>query len=137
MEESLNSSERRRYPRLLIHLPLEYQDTGDSCSRGAMVVDAGEGGFLIESTRDMPVGTKLSLLLLFPNGFELADFKAVAQVVRKEPYLRKNSEGYPSWEGYRYGLEFIQVLEEDRWKLNLILGKRSEFETFLSLFSQP
>ena len=138
MEESLSSSERRRYPRVLIHMPLEYQDTGDSSLRGAMVVNAGEGGFLIESTRDMPVGTKLSITLLFPNGFELADFKAVAQIVRKEPYSRKNSEGYPTWEGYRYGLEFTKVLEEDRWKLNLLLGGRSQFEeTFLSLFSQP
>ena len=138
MDESLDGSERRRYPRLVINLPLEYQDTGDSCSRGAMLVNAGEGGFLIESTRDMPVGTKLSIFLLFPNGFELADFKAIAQVVRKEPYLRKNSEGYPSWEGYRYGLEFIKVSEEDRWKLNLFLGGRSEYEeTFLGLFCQP
>jgi hypothetical protein len=114
MEGSLNNRERRRYPRTSIDLPLEYQYTGDSGLRGAMVVNASEGGFLIESTRDIPVGTKLSITLLFPKGFELANFKAVTKIVRKEPYRKEDSEGNQYWEGYQYGLEFIQILEEDR-----------------------
>ncbi len=137
MEEPLNSGERRRYPRIVINLPLEYQDTGDPTLRGAMVVNAGEGGFLIESTRDMPVGTKLNITVMFSRGYELADFKAGTKIVRKEPYRRDNSQGSNSWEGYRYGLEFVEVAKEDRWKLNWLLGGRFEFEeTFLSLFSQ-
>jgi PilZ domain len=137
MEGLLNNRDRRRYPRIVINLPLEYQDTGD-CLRGATVVNAGVGGFLVESTRDMPVGTKLNITLLFSKGYELADFKAVTKIVRKEPYSKENSNGNQVWEGYRYGLEFIQVSEEDRWKLNWLLGGRSELEeTFLSLFCQP
>ena len=109
MEGSLNNREKRRYPRILIHLPLEYQDMDDSCLRGAMVVNAGDGGFLIESTRNIPVGKRLKVTLLFSKGFELDDFKAVAQVVRKERYRKENSGGDRHWEGYQYGLEFIQV----------------------------
>jgi len=138
MEGLLNDRDRRRYPRIVINLPLEYQEQDDSSSRGAMAVNAGEGGFLIESTRDISVGTKLNITVLFSKGYELADFKAVTKIVRKEPYSKENSNGNQVWEGYRYGLEFIQVSEEDRWKLNLLLGGRSEFEeTFLSLFCQP
>ena len=138
MEGLLNDRDRRRYPRIVINLPLEYQEQDDSSSRGAMVVNAGEGGFLIESTRDISVGTKLNITVLFSKEYELADFKAVTKIVRKEPYSKENSNGNQVWEGYRYGLEFIQVLGEDRWKLNLLLGGRSEFEeTFLSLFCQP
>jgi hypothetical protein len=114
MEGSLNNREKRRYPRTSIDLPLEYQYPGDSSLRGAMVVNASEGGFLIESTRDIPVGTKLSITLLFPKGFELANFKTVTKIVRKEPYRKEDSEGNQYWEGYQYGLEFIQILEEDR-----------------------
>jgi hypothetical protein len=114
MEGLLNNSERRRYPRTSIDLPLEYQYTGDSGLRGAMVVNASEGGFLIESTRDIPVGTKLSITLLFPKGFELANFKAVTKIVRKEPCRKEDSEGNQYWEGYQYGIEFIQILGEDR-----------------------
>jgi len=139
MEGSVNNRNRRRYPRIVINLPLEYQEKEeDSCLRGAMVVNAGEGGFLIESTRDMPVGTELSITLLFSREFELVDFKAVTKIVRKEPYSKENSNGNQVWEGYLYGLEFIQMLDEDRWKLNWLLGGRFEFEeNFVSLFGQP
>ena len=95
------------------------------------------GGFLIESTRDIPVGTKLKVTLLFSKGFELANFEAVTQIVRKERYSKEDLKGNQFWEGYLYGLEFIQVLEEDRWKLNWLLGGQSEFEELLTnLFSQ-
>jgi len=139
MEGLLNNRDRRKYPRIVINLPLEYQEKEeDSCLRGAMVVNAGEGGFLIESTRDMPVGTELSITLLFSREFELVDFKAVTKIVRKEPYSKENSNGNQVWEGYLYGLEFIQMLDEDRWKLNWLLGGRFEFEeNFVSLFGQP
>ena len=137
MEGSFNDIEKRRYPRVFIDLPLEYQDLGDSCLRGAMVVNAGDGGFLIESTRDIPLGTELNVTVLFPKGFELANFKAVTKIVRKEPYRKEDWEGNPSWEGYQYGLEFIEILEGDRWKLSWLLGGRSEFEEmFQTLFCQ-
>ncbi len=132
MEGLLNNRDRRRYPRIVIHLPLEYQGKEDSSLRGAMVVNAGAGGFLVESTRDIPVGTKLSITLLFSKGFELANFKAVTKVVRKERYSREDSEGNRVWEGYLYGLEFVQILDEDRWKLNWLLGGQSEFEEIFS-----
>ena len=128
MEGSFNNTERGSYPRFIIDLPLEYQDTDASSLRGAMFVNAGEGGFLIESTRDIPEGTKLNVTLLFSKWFELANFKAVTQIVRKESYRKEDSKGNPYWEGYQYGIEFIQILKEDRWKLNWLLGGRSEFE---------
>jgi hypothetical protein len=128
MEGSITNRDRRRYPRIVINLPLEYRDMGDSCLRGAIVVNAGEGGFLIESPRDIPVGTELKVTLLFSKGFELANFEAVTKIVRKEPYRKEDWKGNQVWEGYQYGLEFTQILEEDRWKLNWLLGGRFEFE---------
>jgi len=139
MEGSLNDRERRKYPRIVINLPLEYEEKEEDPSlRGAMVVNASKGGFLIESTRDMPIGMELSITLLFSREFELTNFKAVTKIVRKEPHSKENSNGNQVWEGYLYGLEFIQILEEDRWKLKWLLDGRFEFEeTFISLSSQP
>jgi hypothetical protein len=128
MEESFNNKERRSHPRFIIDLPLEYQDKDDSSLRRGIVVNASEGGFLIESTRDIPVGTELNVTVLFSKGFELADFKAVTKIVRKEPYRKEDSKGNQCWEGYQYGLEFIQILDEDRWKLTWLLSGRFEFE---------
>jgi hypothetical protein len=125
---SFNKKERRRYPRFIVDLPLEYRDRDGSCLRGGILVNASEGGFLVEAVRDIPVGTGLSTTVLFPQRFELADFKVVAKILRKEPYRKEDWKGNQYWEGYRYGLEFIQILKEDRWKLKLLLGGRFESE---------
>jgi hypothetical protein len=122
MEGSFDSRERRRYPRFFIDLPAEYRDMNDSCLRGAIVVNASEGGFLIESPRDIPVGTELSITVLYPKECELASFKVTAKTVRKEPYWKRD------WKGYQYGLELIQILDEDRWKLSVLLGGRFNLE---------
>ena len=128
MEASFNNRERRRHPRVFVDLPLEYQDMGDSCLHGAIVVDASEGGFLIESTGGIPVGTELSITVLYPKGFTLADFKVVAKIVWKKPHSKKDFKGNPYWAGYQYGLEFVQISDKDRWKLKFLLGDRYNLE---------
>ena len=128
MQKLFGNKSRRRYLRLLIDLPLEYRDVDDSCLRGAIVVNAGEGGFLIESPRDIPVGTELSMTVLYPKEFELANFKVTAKIVWKEPYWREDLKKSRSSKGYQYGLEFIHILDEDRWKLRFLLNKQFECE---------
>ncbi len=128
MEGSLRNEERRRYPRVFIDLPLEYRDRRDSCLRGAIVVNAGGGGFLMETVRDIPLGTELNVAVLFPKRFELADLKVVAKIVRKGSHRKEDWSGCLYWEGFRYGLEFIQILDEDRRKLSLLLNGRFEIE---------
>ncbi len=128
LERSFNKRERRGHPRFIIDLPLEYRDTDGSCLRGGVLANASEGGFLIEAVRDVPVGTELNIAVLFPKGFELSNFNVVAKIVRKEPYSKEDLKGDPYWKGYQYGLEFIQILEEDRWKLDLLLGDRYNLE---------
>ena len=95
-----------------------------SCLRGGVLVNASEGGFLIEAVRDIPVAMELNVTVLFPKGFALANFNVVAKIVRKEPYWKEDLKGNQYWKGYRYGLELIQILDDDRWKLNLLLGGR-------------
>ena len=128
MEGSSNNRERRRYPRVFIDLPLEYREMDDSSLRGAIVVNASEGGFLIESPRDIPVGAELNVTVLFPKEFELVNFKAGTKVVRKKPYSKEDLKGNQYWKGYQYGLEFIQISGEDRWKLKLLIGARYNLE---------
>ena len=122
MVKPFNNREKRSHPRFFIDLPLEYRDMDDCCLRGAIVVNASERGFLIESPRDIPVGTELSITVLYPKGCELTNFKVTAKIVRKEPYWKED------WKGYQYGLELIQILDEDRWKLSVLLGGRFESE---------
>ena len=115
-------TERRSHPRFVVDLSLEYREMGDPCLHGGSVIDVSEEGLLMETVRDISVGTELNVTVLFPKGPELANFKAVAKIVRKKPCWKEDSKGNRYWEGYQYGLEFIQILEENRWKLDLVLG---------------
>ncbi len=119
---SFETREKRSYPRFVIDLPLEYRIMGDSCLRGGILIDVSEGGLLMETVRDIPVGTELNVSVLFPKGYELANFKVVTKIVRKKPYWKEDSKGNRYWEGYQYGLKFIQILEENRWRLNVLLA---------------
>jgi hypothetical protein len=113
---SYNTKDRRRYPRVFIDLPLEYREMHKLRLWGGIAVNASETGLLIESIKDIPIGTKLNIAVLFPRESELADFKAVTEILWKEHYRNED------WEGCQYGLKFIQLLEEDRWKLNLLIS---------------
>jgi hypothetical protein len=90
MEGSFDNREKRSHPRFFINLPVGYRDKDGSCLRGGIVVNANEGGFLIEPPRDIPIGTELSITVLYPKGFELTNLKVVAKIVRKEPYWKGN-----------------------------------------------
>jgi hypothetical protein len=93
MEGSFHNKERRKHPRFIIDLPLEYRDVNDSCLHEAIVVNASGGGFLIESPKDIPVGTELNVTVLFPKGFRLDDFKVTAKIVWKKPYRKGDWQG--------------------------------------------
>jgi hypothetical protein len=118
MERSKDPRERRKFPRLLVDLPLEYRVMNAPYAQGGIVVNASEEGLLINSIKNMPVGTKLNIAVLFPEEYELANFEVVAEIIRKELHWEED------WEGYQYGLKFIKILERDRHKLKqLLLGE--------------
>ncbi len=113
--------DRRRYPRISMDLPLEYRVKHDARAHGGVVIDASETGFLIYSIEDIPVGTKLKIAVLFPKEYELAIFEVFAETIRKE-FVAEQEIWYQG--GYQYGLKFIQILEEDYWKLRGLLSGR-------------
>jgi hypothetical protein len=115
MERSDSPKERRRFPRLFIELPLQYRVVNAPYSHGGMVVNMSEGGLLINSVKDMPVGEKLNIEVLFPREFALTHFEVIAEIIWKERYMKED------WEGFRYGLKFIQMSEGDLLKLKQLL----------------
>ena len=116
MESPDDYKERRMYPRSLLNLPFEYRVKESPRAHGGVVVDASEGGFLIQSVEDMPVGLRLNILLLFAKEFELTNLEVLTEIVRKD-LLSDNGA-----KGYQYGLKIIQMVEEDRRKLKQLLN---------------
>jgi hypothetical protein len=56
----------------------------------------------------------------------------MAKIVWKEPYSKGDWKGDPYWKGYQYGLEFIQILDDDRWRLSLLLNGQYHLEQILT-----
>jgi hypothetical protein len=117
--ENLNEfKERRKYPRSLVDLPVEYRIKDLPHGHGGLVVNASEEGLLIHSVKDMPLGLKLNIAVLFLRGYELANFEVTAEIIWKDLHLYNQSEGY------QYGLKIIQISEEDHWKLRQLLNSQ-------------
>ena len=110
--------DRRKYPRVHMDLALEYRVKHDARAHGGIVVDASESGFLIYSTQEIPIGTKLKMAVLFSLEYELAELEVFAEIIWRNADVEKREEGY------QYGLKFIQILEEDYWKLRKLLSGR-------------
>ncbi len=99
-----------------MNLPIEFRVINAPHVRGAMVVNASETGLLIQSSNDVAAGTKLDIAVLFSEGFELANFEALAEVVWTKTYPHEGKQMY------ELGLKFTKILNEDRQKLKHLLG---------------
>lgn len=125
-EQKENGEDRRKHPRVALDLPLEYQVTNIPNAHGALIVNGSEMGLLIESIKNIPLGTNLNIAVLFPRGYELADFEVSAQIVWKELYWKED------WEGYQYGLKFVSIRAHDQWKLRQLLSGRYNLDEITS-----
>ncbi len=106
----------------MLDLPLEYR-TGDiPYAHGGLVVNASEMGLLVQSVKNIPVGTKLNIAVLFPKGYELANFEVLAEIIWKDLHWEED------WEGYQYGLKFIRMVETEYRKLKQLLDGQFSLE---------
>lgn len=120
MEAAKDLKEKRKHPRVSVNLPLEYRVSDAPKAQAGMVINASESGLLVHSMKDMPVGTKLNIAVLFPKGFELTNFEVLAEVVWKDVHWQENRPEY------EFGLKFIHILEEDHEKLKRLLAEESK-----------
>jgi hypothetical protein len=110
-EQYGDGEDRKKHPRVVLDLPLEYRITNIPNAHGALIVNGNEMGLIIESVEDIPIGTNLNVAVSFPKGYELTNFEVLTQVVWKEIYRKEN------WEGYQYKLKFVSTRAHDHWKL--------------------
>ena len=117
--------DRRKRTRAFLDLPIEFHINGLPDAHGGIAVDGSEIGFLMYTLQNIPEGEQLSLSVLFPNGFELANLEARAEVVRRVRQVR----------GYKYGLRVVRINDDDHIKLRYILSGLHELAIGEGLFS--
>lgn len=115
MEDLSHPDERRKHQRYLIDLPLNFQTTENSNIYPGLSINASETGLLIQTFKDMPIGLRFNIELLFAEGFELSNFQGMAQIIWKDHYV------WSDYKGYKYGLQFVQISNENYKKLRLLL----------------
>ncbi len=111
MDRPDRNTEMRKCPRYDMDWPLEYRVIDDPDAYGGIVVDGSEIGLRMNSVKNIPVGTKVNVTVLFPKEFQLTNFEVETEIVWKDICLRED------WNGYQYGLKFIQIKEGDLQKL--------------------
>jgi hypothetical protein len=123
MNKSPADKEKRRCPRALINLPADFRIIDELNVVPGLVSNVSERGLLIQTFPDMPIGTKITIKVLFSKDFEVANFRGMAEVVWKDSYF------WDDWEGYQYGLKFIHMPNEDCLKLTRLLYGQSNSDT--------
>jgi c-di-GMP-binding flagellar brake protein YcgR len=106
VERNLDS-EKRKYPRFDVDLPIKYSRSS-LFFKYARAVNASEGGLLLHLPEELGVGQQLLLKLFFPVSHDLNAIETMVQVVWMDVQLRKDW----AWD-YQTGVRFINISPED------------------------
>ena len=107
--------ERRKHPRFVVELPLDYTRTEATDIVGGIVANASEGGLLVYLPERLELGTILQIQIFYVKDLEFNMLKAIAKVVWSDIAARE------SWGEYRYGLQFLSIGEQEFNKLMTLL----------------
>lgn len=112
--------ERRRYPRFVVELPLDYSRSENKEIYGGIVANASEGGLLVYLPERIDIGTVLSIQIFYVRDLEFKAIQGLAKVVWSDLAART------SWGEHRYGLQFLSIDEKNFNKLITLLKNMSE-----------
>jgi hypothetical protein len=107
MERNIDS-EKRKYPRFNVDLPIKYSRSS-LFSKYARAVNASEGGLLLHLPEELGVGQQLALKLFFPSSADSSIIEMVVQVVWMDIRLRTDW----AWD-YQTGVRFVDISRQDR-----------------------
>ncbi len=119
-KEAVFVVERRKYPRLMVEVPLDYCFIDSEEEHSGTATNASEGGLLVYLTEDIERGTLLKIEILFPKGSQLRKIKAIAKVV----WCDLAAEA--AWGEHRYGLEFQSFKQGSLDELKALLREVGE-----------
>ncbi len=113
-------TEKRKHPRLIVELPLDYSRRGKRADFGGIVKNASEGGILVYLPEKMEVGEMLKVEIYFAKGLELETVQGSAKIVWADLAARD------TWREHRYGLEFHSMPKGTIQKLRHLLKEVKE-----------
>ena len=112
------SCERRRHPRFLVKLPVEYRWANDSIMRPGHTENFSEEGLMVSVSERMDTGEKLEMKIYFTLASGLITIAAIVKIAWVDTEAR---------DGYRVGVSFVDISPVDMEKL----------KGFLNLYGDP
>ncbi len=110
--------ERRRYPRFLLDLPIEYQQVESPKKQEGRTGNASRSGLLVYLPEPVEIGRQLSVKLYFTHGQKLFTLRAITEVVWLNTYFGKEGD-------YQCGLRFVDTSSDELKKLEEFLEQLS------------
>jgi c-di-GMP-binding flagellar brake protein YcgR len=111
--------ERRRYRRFTVKLPIEYYRADSPMNQTGQTFDASEGGLQILFPERMEIGQALKLKLFFSSESQLNAIAMLVEVVWVNADLAEGEKGY------RSGVRFVDIAQEEMTKLKDFLAALS------------
>jgi hypothetical protein len=108
--------ERRKYPRVNVDLPTQYNKINSSIRQNGRVMNLSEGGMLFHSPEQIEIGQHLNSNFSFPSGSEMNIIETLVEVAWMD------IQSGEVWGDYRCGVRFIDISPEDMTKLKNFLG---------------
>ncbi len=104
---------RRKYPRFLLNLPLEYSRLDSNISHPGHVEDASEEGLKVYLTESFQAGQTLRMKLFFAFGPKLQTIESTIHVVW--------ADFRPEEEENQNGVKFLAISSKnsEKWKIFL------------------
>jgi hypothetical protein len=114
--EKVLDSEKRKYPRFNVDLPIKYSRSS-FFFKYARAVNASEGGLLLHLPEELGIGQQLALKLFFPSCADSNIIETIVQVVWMDVRLRKDW----AWD-YQTGVRFVDISPENMAILKTFLA---------------
>ncbi len=110
-----SGSDRRKYPRYLVEIPLDYTDIEDGRLSTGLTANASEGGIMTFIGERVDVGTVLNLTLFFRLGFTFTAMETRSVIVWRDDLWKDYLDNY------KYGLSFLKTKFSELEKLRELL----------------
>ncbi len=103
--------ERRRYPRVVVYLPVEYWPMNRSKSSPGHTVNISTGGLLLSLPGAIEIGENLGVSLFWDAGFHFMSIETMGKVVWRDIHAGNGRD-------HKVGVKFVDISAEDRERLN-------------------
>jgi len=116
------ANEKRKHPRFILELPLDYSRKGRKTDFGGLVKNASEGGLFVYLPEKIEVGEMLKVEIYFAKGLELNTIQGMAKIVWADLEARQ------TWKEHRYGMEFHSMPKGTIQKLRNLLKEVGDIQ---------